>query len=275
MAQTGIADVANLIPKVWSSKFYDELRAQTMLLNLFSREYEGEIKSKGDQVNVSQIAVPTATTLADDKTAFVPAAMGNSTFSLVADKQTVAAFEFTDLAQLQSISFMEEAKKALVESLKLKIEATLIAAYNAAVTGFVIATPNDCSVADIVKARTNLSKLKVPMNDRYLILDPEYAGNLLSKNQIISLDYINNDVTASGQVNPKIMGFNVLEHNGLGTKSAMAFHKSAVQMVTQRDVQIKISDLHSNNKLGYVMSADIIWGYKIFDATRAERLKNA
>lgn len=275
MAQTGKADVVNMIPKVWSGKFYEELRAKSILQNLFSREYEGEIKARGDQVNVSQITVPTAETLANDKTAFTPAAMGNNTFALVANKQTVASFEFTDLAQLQSISFMEEAKKALTDSLRLKMEAEILAQYIAAVTGFVIATPGDLSVADLVKCRTLLSKAKVPTADRHMLLDPEYYGHLLSKGQIVSNDYRASDATNSGEVGAKLMGFNVQEHDGLGALSGLAFHKSAVQMVTQREVQIKISDLHSNNKLGFLMSADIIWGSAIFDAARCTRLKNA
>lgn len=275
MSQTGKADIVNMIPKVWSSKFYDELRAKSPLSGLFSREYEGEIKSRGDQVNVSQITVPTATNLADDKATFTSAAMGNNTFALVANKQTVASFEFTDLAQLQSISFMEEAKKALTDSIRLKMEADLIAQYIAAVTGFVIATPSDLAVADLVKARTLLSKAKVPTADRYMLLDPEYYGHLLSKNQIVSNDFRSSDATNSGEVGAKLMGFNVMEHDGLAALSGLAFHKSAVQMVMQREVQIKISDLHSQNKLGFLMSADIIWGSAIFDAARCTRLKNA
>jgi hypothetical protein len=275
MAQTGKADIVNMIPKVWSSKFYEELRAKSILQQLFAREYEGEIKSRGDQVNVSQITVPTAETLANDKTQFTPAALGNNTFALVANKQTVASFEFTDLAQLQSISFMEEAKKALTDSLRLKIEAELLAQYVAAVTGYVIATPGDLAVADLVKARTLLSKAKVPTADRFMLLDPEYYGHLLSKGQIVSNDYRSTDATNSGELGARLMGFNVMEHDGLSALSGLAFHKSAVQMVTQREVQIKISDLHSNNKLGFLMSADIVWGSAIFDANRCTRLKNA
>lgn len=275
MATTAKADVLNLIPEIWSGKFYEELRSKTPLMGIFSREYEGEIKSKGDQVNVSQINVPTASNLAADDSTFVSGKMANSTFALVANKQTVASFEFTDLAQLQSISFMEEAKKALTDSIRLKIEADLIAQYIAAVTGFVIATPGDLAVADLVKARTLLSKAKVPTSDRFMLLDPEYYGHLLSKGQIVSNDYRSNDATNSGEVGARLMGFNVQEHDGLGALSGLAFHKSAVQMVTQREVQIKISDLHSQNKLGYLMSADIIWGSAVFDANRCTRLKNA
>lgn len=276
MSQTGKADVLNLIPKVWSSKFYDELRAKSLLMNIFARDYEGEIKSRGDQVNVSQITVPTATNLADDKTQFVPATMGNNTFALVANKQTVSSFEFTDLAQLQSISFMEEAKKALTDSIRLKIEADLIAAYIAAVTGFVIATPGQCDVPDLVKARTLLSKAKVPTPDRFMLLDPEYYGHLLSKGQIMNVnDYSTGGSTTEGAVGSKLMGFTVAEHDGLSALSGLAFHKSAVQMVIQREVQIKISDLHTQNKLGFLMSADVIWGSAMFDANRCTRLKNA
>ena len=66
-------------------------------------------------------------------------------------------------------------------------------------------------------------------------------------------------------------------YKNLGIKSLRvnktdAVHPSALQMVMQQSMRIKISDMHSQNKFGFKMSADIVYGFSLFDNTRIVKI---
>jgi len=50
LVNTGKTELQNLIPTVWSTQMYDELRAKLKLGSFFMRDYEGEIRNAGDTV---------------------------------------------------------------------------------------------------------------------------------------------------------------------------------------------------------------------------------
>jgi aspartokinase len=68
------------------------------------------------------------------------------------------------------------------------------------------------------------------------------------------------------------MGFQIFEHDLLSADVGYAFHPSAVQIVMQQGVNVKISDLHSQNKLGYLISVDMVWGVKQMDSSRLVKI---
>lgn len=277
MASSGLTELANLIPEIWSPKMYEELRASNQLFtNFFAKEYEGEIRSSGDTVRVNTLAKPTAEDVyANNDGSFNKQAVSISQQSIVANHHTSAAFEISDIAMLQSLEFQAEAQKALLDAIKEKMESDIIALLipSAAAPDHDIApaVAGDLATVDVATARTLLSTALVPMSDRVGFVDPQYYGDLLQEQQMMSRDYTSGNSSEAG-VADKFLGFGIVEHNLLAADTSFWCHKSALQVVMQRGVRVKLSDSHSAGRYAFTLSADIIWGAKLMDNTRLVKI---
>lgn len=275
MSVNGVAAMNNLVPEVFSANIYDELRNSIAFLNVFSREYEGEIRGLGDVVRISQIQAPNGEIISTDTNSFGSETMTVNNFSITVNKRASAAFEFTDLAQLQSLSFQEEAQQALVYAIRLKIENDIISALVPSASApdhdIAPAAASDLAAADVAAMRTLLSAAKVPVQNRALMLSPTYYGDLLTKTQITSRDFVQGNSAESGVVD-NFLGFRIMEHNLLPSDEGYAVHPSAMQLALQQEVRVKISDLHAQNKYGYLMSADIVYGFTLMDDERIVKI---
>jgi len=275
MATSGVTQLANLIPEIWSPKMYDELRSKILFANTFSREYEGAIKNMGDTVRVNQVNAPTGEILTDDTVAFSSELLNTTQFNIVANKRASAAFEISDLGQLQSMSFQAEAQEALVYSIRKQLENDIISALVPSALApdhdIAPAVIGDLAAVDLGAIRTLMSKALIPTTNRKLFLDPQYYGDILDDAKVMSRDYTSGNLSEPG-VADAFMGFQIMEHDGIAADTGFAVHPSALQLVMQQDIRIKISDLHSNNKYGYLVSADFVYGYQLFDDTRIVKI---
>jgi len=275
MGVNGVTELNYLIPEIWSPVMYAELRNSIMFANLFSRQYEGSIKSVGDTVKVQQIVAPSAEILTDDKNQFASSTMQINQFSIVANKRASAAFEFTDLGQLQSLEFQSEAQQSLVFAIRKKLEQDIIAALipssSAPDHQIAPAAASALAAVDLATLRTLLSTALVPVENRALLLAPSYYGDLMTSTQIMSRDFTAGNNSQSGVVD-SFMGFQVMEHNLLDADVGFAVHPSALQLVMQQEVRVKISDLHSQNKYGYLLSADFVYGFTLADNKRIVKI---
>jgi hypothetical protein len=277
MSVSGKTELDYLIPELWASEMYDELRNNLAMAPVFERKYEGIIRQMGDTVKVQQIAAPTGEILTDDKQTFSAEQMVVSQFSIVANKRAVASFEFTDLADLQSMAFQSEAQKALLYAVSKQIENDVISALvpSASAPDHTVApaSAGTLAAADVADLRTLLSVAKVPSINRWLFLSPSYFGDLLKSTNFISSDFIpNGSPVSSAQFTSPLYGFRVVEHDLLSTDTGYAVHPSALQMVMQQGLRLKISDLHAQNKFGYLLSADIVYGLSLFDNKRIAKI---
>lgn len=275
MGVNGKTELDYLIPEIWSAKMYQELRNDVMFANIFSREYEGEIKNFGDTVNVQQIVAPTGEIITDDKAQFSSSTMQVNRIAITANKRASAAFEFTDMAQLQSMAFQQDAQEALLYAIRLKLESDIIASLVPSASNpdhqIAPASASDLASADLGSIRTLLSSAKVPVSNRKLLLAPSYYGDLLSKTQVTSSEFVSGNSAQSGVVS-QFMGFEIMEHNLLSADVGYAVHPSAMLLVMQQDIRIKISDLHSQNKYGYLLSADMVYGFTLADDKRLVKI---
>lgn len=278
MALDGVSNLANLIPEVWSSKMYDELRASnSVFMDIFTREYEGDIKGMGDIVRVNQVAAPTGEVLTDDTASFSSEAITINQKTVTVNKRASAAFEISDLAQLQSMPFQAQIREGLVYSIRKQIESAIISALDSGVStvtpdhDIAPASASDLASADLASMRTLLSQQSVPTTQRHFVCDPAYFGDLLGKTAITSLDFVGGRNAEEGNL-AKYMGFMVNEHDLLAADKGYAVHPSALALVIQQGVRVKISDLHVNKQYGYMISADMVFGLSVFDNKRYVRI---
>jgi len=273
----GATELANFIPEIWSAKMYPELRKSLVFGSIFNRDYEGDLNNLGDKVHVNQINAPAAEVLTSDKDTYSTSLLESTQIDIVADKRISAAYQFSDLAKLQSMAFEAEAQAALIYSLQLKLEQLLIGIL-VPIDGtpdhdIAPATPGLMAAADLANARTLLSKADVPMVDRYWIGSPSYYGDLITNTTIASRDYVPaGSPTSTNFLTEPLYGFPIGESNVLANDTSFAVHRSALSLVMQQGIRIQISNLHAQGKYGYVMSADMVVGYKLMDNKRIVKI---
>jgi hypothetical protein len=270
----GKVDLTNLIPTIWSKRFYEAFKSQTQLVSLFSREYEGEIKDVGDTVKVNTLILEAAQTLTDDKQKFKASKVQVSQKSLTVNRRTIHAVEITSLAQLQSIPFMENLKKEMTYQLMLKMEQEVIAEMEANFTAYAIAGAA-YTKDDLIDARTKaVDLLWGRAAGRYSCIGASYYGALLKSSVLTSVDFVPGKALMDQQL-PNVFGMQPFEHDGVANKVAYHFHYTAIQMAVQQGVNFEMSSLHSQNKKGFLLSVDIVWDMETFDSTRGFMQKDA
>lgn len=270
MAASNLATVTNQIQKFWSPLFMQELRAAIILPGLVNKDYEGEIKQGGDTVYVSQINAPAGEnrSTTSDGDAFASEQLSLSRISVVANQRAIAAYEFSDLVTLQSQIGQKdsEIRAALTYAVGKKINDYLysLVAPSASAPDHLInstAAFNAAALRDVRKRAAIAKWLK--NKPWYCLLDPAYYSDLMDATTMVSSDFAGAAGDApliGGEIVAKRYGFNIIEDNGLATSQGVAFHPDFLHLVMQPQIQYKVSDLHSNKKFGYVISADIIYG---------------
>lgn len=268
MSSTLLANVSDQIQKYWAPRFTQELRASLLLGSLVNKDYEGSITQGGDTVYVSQINAPTGElkTVGTDADTFSPESLSASRISIVADKRAVASYEFEDLVKLQSQLGQQdpEIMNSLKYAVAKQINDHLYSKVNPSTSApdHLISGVTDFNASQLSGARILAAQAKWLMNPGwYALLDPQYYGDVLNAQTLTSSDYGAADAPViSGQVGLKRFGFNIFEDNSRSADFALLFHPDFLHMVMQQEVRVKLSDLHSNKKFGFVMSVDVVFG---------------
>lgn len=270
----GVTAFADLIPEIWSSKMYSELRKNLVFANLFSRDYEGELR-KGDIIRINQWVAPTAELVDSDLNQFNTTAIDTNQLTITVDKTVSVAHEITDLAELQSLSFQDELRAGMVYALAKKLDDILITSLVPSASNpdhdIAPTTTLVLAAADFVTARKLLSLQSVPETDRFWVADPVHYSTLLDETQFMSKDFLGVSSAESSPIT-RFLGFNLQESSNLGASISYAGHKSALQLIMQRSPRVQISNQHPNRKYGWIISMDMSFGYKLMDNKRIVKI---
>ena len=271
MSLTDVAQATNQIQKYWAPRFTKELRESMLLGALVNKDYQGEIKAEGDTVRVSQINAPVGQllTIGTDADSFSTEALSTSYVDIVCNKRAVAAYEFTDLVSLQSQ--LGQSNPEIMESLKYAMANQVneylysLVSPSTSAPDHLINSVTDFNASQLAACRILAAQAKWPNDGRwYALLDPQYMGDIMNAATLTSSDYGAADAPViSGQVALKRFGFNILEDNSRPADSGLLFHPDFMHLVTQSEVQVKISDMHSSKRFGFVMSVDMIFGARL------------
>lgn len=279
MAVTNIGDVSDQIQQFWAPVFTKELREDLLLGGLVNKEYEGDLKNQGDTVKVSQINAPSGDllTVGTDADSFSTEQLSTTKIDIKADKRAVAAYEFEDLVMIQSqIGAQDsEIRASLMHAMSKQINNYLysLVSPSTSTPDHLLNGITDFNAAQVSAERLLAAKARWNKDKPwYMLLDPQYYSDVLNATTLTSSDFGAQDAPViSGQVAMQRFGFNILEDNSdgiltLGTSgadAALAFHPDFLHLVTQTEVQIKISDLHAQKKFGFIMSVDLVFGAKL------------
>lgn len=273
MGATTISDVTDQIQTVWSEIFMQELREQFILANLVSREYEGEIKTKGDTVKISQIDAPQNTkirTVGTDADTFQTSTLSTRSVSITADKRAVEAYEFSDLVEIQSIVDPRnnpDIRRTMVWSIGKQINDYLYSLVSPSTTApdHDITSTTALNSAVLLAGNTLAAEAKwLEQNGWWVLASPQYYEDVLGDTTLTSSDFTNDDFPVlNGRIGQTRYGWNVIRDNSRTGLYGIGFMPGFMQLVQQTQPTFKISDLHSNKEFGYVMSVDVVFGAKL------------
>ena len=186
----------NFIPEIWSGKLIENFYDATVLAAISNTDYEGEIRSMGDTVNIRTTPEITIKTYVKGQTLAVENP-DKAKLQLVIDKGEYFACVEDDVDQVQSdIALMDQWSKDASERMKIKIDERVLTDVltdvdsnnkgatagrisgdiNLGVAGTPVAVTSSNVIDTIINMGTVLDEANAPEQDRFMIIPAKMAG---------------------------------------------------------------------------------------------------
>lgn len=239
----------NFIPQIWAARLLASLKKNLVYAQagVVNRDYEGEIKEKGNTVKINSIG---AVTVADhSKNTDINAAetLSDSDQVLVIEKAKYFNFQVDDVDKVQQMpnvmdQAMQEAGYALADATDQYVAGLYTAAHVDNLLGTTGSPTSIATAAAAYEALVDLGVLltesNVPTQGRFAIVPPWFYGRLQKDDRFVKAGTQRTDeVLRNGQIG-EAAGFRVLQSNNVphttGTKyRILAGHPMAISFAEQ------------------------------------------
>ena len=257
----------HFIPEVFSKKLQAKFYAQTVLSEVTTNEYEGEISGLGNKVNIRTVP---AVTVADYTGSLSYSDVTSSTIELDINKAKSYAFKVDDILRMQAdIDFMNEAAQDAAQNMKIAIEQDVFAnvAAGSSLTD-INATPANITsstvLGHILSAGEQLDDNNIPEDGRFMIVNPAVAT--LIKQSELRQAYLTGDSVSplrNGFIG-KIDRFNMYVSNNLSTASSITSglygHPKAIAYASQ---MTNTETVRLESSFGDGVRGLAVYGYKV------------
>ena len=267
----------HFIPEVFSKKLQAKFYSQTVLSEVTTNEYEGEISGLGNKINIR--AVP-AVTVADYTGSLSYADVTSSTIELDINKAKSYAFKVDDILRRQAdIDFMNEAAADAAQNMKIAIETDVFANVGSGssltdVNSSEAGTNAGNILGHILTAGRTLDENNIPETERFMIIDPATAA--IIKNSDLKQAYLTGDAESplrNGNIG-MIDRFNVYVTNNLtvasGVTSGFFGHPKAVAYASQ---MTNTETVRLESSFGDGVRGLAVYGYKVVVPTAIGEIK--
>lgn len=277
---TTAAVAGNFIPELWSNEVIGSYKSNLVAANLVTK-----INHKGKKGDVIHIPVPSrgSASAKGAGSQVTLSAATNSVINVTIDKHYEYSKLIEDIAEVQALSSMrkfytEDAGYALAKQVDTDL-INLAAGfqggdgttdYDAAVIGGDGSTTLDSNASDITDAGIRamiltLDNADVPMDNRFMIIPPVAANDLLGINRFTEQQYIGSgDAIKTGKIG-MIYGIDVYVSTNTPTTAdndriGLVGHKDAMCLAEQ--VGIRSQTQYKQEYLGHLYTSDCIYGVK-------------
>ena len=282
---TTAAVANNFIPELWSDEVIGAYKANLVTANLVTKlSHKGK---KGDTIYIPVPARGAASAKAANTQVTLSAAT-NTAVTVSIDKHYEYSKLIEDIAEVQSLASMrkfytDDAGFALATQVDTDIvtlwegfQGGTVAGANAAAwekavigsVGTTLYTGNSSNAADITDAGIRAMILKldnanVPMDNRYIVMPPIAANDLLGINRFTEQQFIGNgDAIKTGKIG-QIYGVDVYISSNCPTATSTdrvgaLFHKDALVLAEQ--VGVRSQTQYKQEYLGDLFTADTLYG---------------
>lgn len=275
----------NFIPEIWSGKLIENFYDATVLAAIANTDYEGEIKSMGDTVNIRTTPEITIKTYVKGQTLQVENP-DKPKLQLVIDKGEYFACIEDDVDKVQSdINLMDTWSKDASERMKIKIDQRVltdilpgVAAINKGAnagrisgninlgtTGSPVAITKTDVLDYIVDLGTVLDEANCPEGNRFLVIPAKMAGMIKKSDlQDASLAGDGTSILRNGRLG-MIDRFTIYMSHNLkidtgGKFNLIAGHKMGFTFASQ---MTEMETIRSESTFGNIIRGLQVYGYQV------------
>lgn len=239
----------NFIPQIWSARLLASLKktlvyGQTGVVN---REYEGEIKEKGNTVKINSIGAVTVADHTKNTDINAPEALNDSDQVLVIEKAKYFNFQVDDVDRVQQMpsvmdQAMQEAGYALADAADQYIAGLYTGAHVDNLLGTTASPTSIATAAAAYEALVDLGVLlteaNVPTAQRWAIIPPWFEGRLQKDDRFVKAGTPATDAVLRNGIIGRAAGFDLYVSNNVphtaGEKyRVMAGHPMAISFAEQ------------------------------------------
>ena len=221
--------INNFIPAVWSAQLLKALDKSLVYANLANRDYEGEIKSLGDQVKINSLGEVSIGTYAKNTNIDAAETLDDAQRILLINQGKYFNFQIDDVDKAQQKpKVMQEAMVRAAYALADVADQHIAGLYTEISAGNALGTdvaPKVVSVAaatgvvpayeTLVDLAVTLTEANVPSTGRWVVLPPWYHGLLLKDSRFISAGTAKTDATLANGFVGRAAGFDIYESNNV------------------------------------------------------------
>ena len=267
----------HFIPEVFSKKLQAKFYAQTILSEVTTNEYEGEISGLGNKVNIRTVP---AVTVADYSGSLSYADVTSGTVELDINKAKSYAFKVDDILRTQAdIDFMNAAAEDAAQNMKIAIETDVFANVGAGssltdVNSSEAGTNAGNILGHILTAGKTLDQNNIPETERFMVIDPATAA--IIKISDLKQAYLTGDAESplrNGNIG-MIDRFTVYVSNNLPTSGSVTTglfgHPKAVAYASQ---MTNTETVRLESSFGDGVRGLSVYGYKVVVPTAIGEIK--
>ena len=267
----------HFIPEVFSKKLQAKFYAQTILSEVTTNEYEGEISGLGNKVNIRTVP---AVTVADYSGSLSYADVTSGTVELDINKAKSYAFKVDDILRTQAdIDFMNAAAEDAAQNMKIAIETDVFANVGAGssltdVNSSEAGTNAGNILGHILTAGKTLDQNNIPETERFMVIDPATAA--IIKNSDLKQAYLTGDAESplrNGNIG-MIDRFTVYVSNNLPSSGSVTTglygHPKAVAYASQ---MTNTETVRLESSFGDGVRGLSVYGYKVVVPTAIGEIK--
>lgn len=221
--------IDNFIPKIWSARLLEHLDNNHVYGNIVNRDYEGEIASAGDTVNINQIGDVTISNYTKNTDINSPETLSDAQKTLIIDQQKYFNFQVDDVDRAQQKpKIMDRAMQRAAFGMNSVIDGYIASLYTNVDTNNKIGddttpkTPNSTTAYDfLVDLSVKLDEASVPEQGRYCVVPAWYHGLLRKDDRFVHATEMGDNVLTTGTLTGR------KATNGLiGEVAGMSVYKS-------------------------------------------------
>ena len=267
----------HFIPEIFSKKLQAKFYANTVLAEVTTNEYEGEISGQGDKVNIRTVP---AVSVADYNGSLSYADVTSGTVELNINKAKSYAFKVDDILRQQAdIDFMNAAAEDAAQNMKIAIEQDVFANVGAGssltdVNSSEAGTNAGNILGHILTAGRTLDENNIPETERFMIIDPATAA--IIKNSDLKQAYLTGDAESpirNGNIG-MIDRFTVYVSNNLPSSGSVTTglfgHPKAVAYASQ---MTNTETVRLESSFGDGVRGLAVYGYKVVVPTAIGEIK--
>jgi len=240
----------NFIPQIWSARLMASLKKSLVYAQpgIVNRDYEGEIREKGNTVKINSIGAVTVSDHSKNSDISAPEALSDADQVLVIEKAKYFNFQVDDVDRVQQMpQVMDQAMVEAAYALADQTDQYVAGLYTGCNASNLIGSTGSPTAIDtaakayeaLVDLGTLLTQSNIPTSERWVIVPPWFYGLMLKDDRFVRAGTVATDqVLRNGEIG-QAAGFRVLQSNnvpndGSGAKyRIIAGHPMAISFAEQ------------------------------------------